>query len=114
THSEESKQKMSEAKKGKHMSEATKKKMSESKKGKSNTISEEAKQRMAEGKGKRISILKMDLEGNVVAKYRSAIDAERLTDKKYNHVSIFRAIKSKKPHKGFMWIKEEDYQKRVI
>ena len=52
--SEETKKKMSEAKKGKHLSEETKKKMSESKKGK--YLSEETKKKLSEIKsGKQLS-----------------------------------------------------------
>ena len=58
-----------------------------------------------------ISLYQLDLEGNVISKYRSVIEAADVTGIKGPNIS--RCLSRKGTSGGFIWIKEEDYEEFV-
>ena len=114
--SAEAKKKMSESKKGKHMSEKTKKKISESKKG--TYVSEEHRRKLSESqKGEKAyswgktgadsplskPVLQLDKEtGEVIAEFAGMTEAERITS--INHRNISNVCRGKrKSAGGYRW-----------
>lgn len=109
THSEETRIKMSES--SKNISDKTRAKMSEAQKGKK--MSEEAREKMsASKKGKKISdetraklskqVCQYDKQGNFIAEYYGASEAERQTD--IANSSIIACCKGKlKSAGGYIW-----------
>lgn len=109
--SEETKKKLSELNKGKIMSEETRKKLSESKKGKNHPsygkhFSEEHRKKMSEST--KIPIVQLTLEEELVKIYESQSEAER---NGFGQPGISRCCRGKsKTHKGYKWMYLSDYE----
>ena len=120
--SDESKQKMSEAKKGNHLTEEQKRKMSEARKGENNPMwgkhfTEEQKRKMSDKKKglydgakhpRAYPIVQLTLDGEFIKEYECAKEAAN--ELGINRRGIGRCVSSKltKSH-GFKWMKATDY-----
>ena len=120
--SDESKQKMSEAKKGNHLTEEQKRKMSEARKGENNPMwgkhfTEEQKRKMSDKKKglydgakhpRAYPIVQLTLDGEFIKEYGCAKEAAN--ELGINRRGIGRCVSGKltKSH-GFKWMKATDY-----
>lgn len=114
SHSEETKKKMSEARKGILLSEETKKKMSKAQRGEKNYMygkhhSDKTRKKMSEAqKGKHINgkcskpVLQYDLNGNFVKEWPSTMEVQRQLGISNSHISNCCKGK-KKTSGGFKW-----------
>lgn len=139
-HSEEAKRKMSESAKGRQFSEETRRKLSEAKKGKGMQFSEETKRKMSEAKKGKYrseeikrkiseankgrhhseetkrklskSVVQIDFTTNKIVKvWESSTEAVR--QEGFNHSAISQCCNGKrKTHKGYKWIFLSDYKKQ--
>lgn len=105
--SEEAKRKMSESHKGRQFSEETRRKLSEAKKGKHR--SEETKRKISENQSK--PVVQIDPTTNKIVKvWESSTEAVRQGG--FTHGSISRCCNGKlKTHKGYKWVFLSDYKK---
>lgn len=105
--SEEAKRKMSESHKGRQFSEETRRKLSEAKKGKHR--SEETKRKISENQSK--PVVQIDPTTNKIVKvWESSTEAVRQCG--FTHGSISRCCNGKlKTHKGYKWVFLSDYKK---
>lgn len=105
--SEEAKRKMSESHKGRQFSEETRRKLSEAKKGKHR--SEETKRKISENRSK--PVVQIDPTTNKIVKvWESSTEAVRQGG--FTHGSISRCCNGKlKTHKGYKWVFLSDYKK---
>lgn len=120
-HSEEAKKTISEKMKGenhplfgKHHSDESKKKMSEAKKGKYEGENNPMFGRIRKDNIERFSkpVVQLTLEEEFIAEYKSAKEAEE--KKGFNARNISQVCRGvKKTHKGFKWMKKEDYEKML-
>ena len=108
THSDESKQKMSQIRKGRpahnkgvHMSEEARKRMSESRKG-----TYVGKNNPNYGRGK--AVIQLDKNGNIIAEYTTAAEASRITNINLNDISSC-CIGKTKTASGYQWIYKKDF-----
>lgn len=105
--SEEAKRKMSESHKGRQFSEETRRKLSEAKKGKHR--SDETKRKISENQSK--PVVQIDPTTNKIVKvWESSTEAVRQGG--FTHGSISRCCNGKlKTHKGYKWVFLSDYKK---
>lgn len=105
--SEEAKRKMSESHKGRQFSEETRRKLSEAKKGKHR--SEETKRKISENQSK--PVVQIDPTTNKIVKvWESSTEAVRQGG--FTHGSISRCCNGKlKTHKDYKWVFLSDYKK---
>lgn len=112
THSEESKQKMSKIRKGRPahnkgvpMSDELRKKLSEIHKG-----TNIGKNNPNYGHGK--AVIKLDRDGNIMAEYKTAAEASRITGIKLANIIECCNGKSKTAF-GYQWIYKKDYNPNI-
>lgn len=132
-HSEETKRKIGESRRGKKHSEESKKKMSEAKKGKPSVFkgkhhTNESRRKISEANsGKKnpwlsdrnkevnyrsIPVVQLSLDSEFVAKFKSSREAERETG--VNHLCINNVCnKKQKTAGGFLWLHLDEYEGRV-
>jgi group I intron endonuclease len=114
THSEKSKQKISDTKKGSNPSDETRKKMSDAKKGKTHNEKTRAKisdarkgQPRAEGAGKPSQLIEvLNEETNQTTNYNSIYEAARALNINHTVIVKYFSRNQKKPYKGVYTFKK--------